>query len=50
MLDAQPAPFSCSILYRNVMKLLNEKRNVLTKTFLLPLKIYFSTRYLSEAI
>ena len=42
--------FFCSILYRCVMTLLIEKRNVLTKTFLLPLKIYFSTRYLRKTI
>ena len=38
---APPEPFSCVILYRYVMKLLTEKRNVLTKTFLSPFEIIF---------
>ena len=39
MLENAPLePFSCSIPCRYVMHLLIEKRNVLTKTFLLPLK------------
>ena len=51
--NAPHEPFSCVILYRYLIKLLTEKRNVLTQTFIRPkilLKFYFSTRYLSKAI
>ena len=51
MLENAPLePFSCSIPYRHVMKFLIEKRHVLNKAVLLPLKIYFSTSYLNTAI
>ena len=47
MLENAPLEsFSCSILYKYVIKLMIEKRNVLTKT----LKVYSSTRCLSKAI
>ena len=39
--NVPPESFSCALLYRYVKKLLIEKRNVLTKTFLSPFKILF---------